>query len=228
MKDETKYERIETDQFTFDQATRKYEIKGDGNGNESYPSEEAYFLRTEVNEKKKQVKVYYLSRDDEEDGTVDNFKRGTITVEPKANSWGYAITSIKTEEWNDEYSVKIKQIEEEANKLSDYGDSVVASEIMRAVAQGEEYWVSQMKEFVTEAENKYPEYKDEIEKAQEDYWSGVEGEVNEILNDPDQVGNSMLSPARGNSVGTELEGAIRRSYFIVGNLLMDDKIEAIQ
>ena len=50
----------------------------------------------------------------------------------------------------------------------------------------------------------------------------------EILNDPDQVGNSMLSPARGNSVGTELEGAIRRSYFIVGNLLMDDKIEAIQ
>ena len=32
----------------------------------------------------------------------------------------------------------------------------------------------------------------------------------------------------GNSVGTELEGAIRRSYFIVGNLLMDDKIEAIQ
>ena len=95
---------------------------------------------------------------------MDNFKRGTITVEPKANSWGYAITSIKTEEWNDEYSVKIKQIEEEANKLSDYGDSVVASEIMRAVAQGEEYWVSQMKEFVTEAENKYPEYKDEIER----------------------------------------------------------------
>ena len=124
--------------------------------------------------------------------------------------------------------MKIKQIEEEANKLSDYGDSVVASEIMRAVAQGEEYWVSQMKEFVTEAENKYPEYKDEIEKAQEDYWSGVEGEVNEILNDPDQVGNSMLSPARVNSAGTELEGAIRRSYFIVGNLLMDDKIEAIQ
>ena len=227
-KDEMQYERIETDNFTFDRVASQYEIKSDGKGNESYPSEEAYFLRTEVNEKKKQVKVYYLSRDDEEDGTVDNFKRGIITVEPKANSWGYAITSIKTEEWNDEYSVKMKQIEEEANKLSDYGDSAVASEIMQAVAQGEKYWVDQMGELVVEAENKYPEYKNEIEKAQEEYWRGVEEEVNEILNDPDQDGNSMMSPSRVNSGGVELEGAVKRSYFIVGNLLIDDKIETIQ
>ena len=227
-KDETQYERVETEQFTFDQETNQYEIKGDGNDNESYLKEVAYFLRTEINEKTKQVKVYYLSHDDEEDGTVDNFIRGTITVEPKANSWGYAITSIKTEEWNDEYSAKMKQIEEEANKLSDFGDSIVASEVVRAVSQGKEYWVSQMRELAIEAENKYPEYQYEIEKAQEDYWSVIASEVNEILNDPDQVGNSMMSPARVNSVGVELDGAKKRSYFIVGNLLMDDKIETIQ
>ena len=38
----------------------------------------------------------------------------------------------------------------------------------------------------------------------------------------------MMSPARVNSVGVELDGAKKRSYFIVGNLLMDDKIETIQ
>lgn len=99
---------------------------------------------------------------------------------------------------------------------------------MRAVSQGKEYWVSQMRELAIEAENKYPEYQYEIEKAQEDYWSVIASEVNEILNDPDQVGNSMMSPARVNSVGVELDGAKKRSYFIVGNLLMDDKIETIQ
>ena len=185
----------------------------------------AHFLRTEIDNKKNVVYLYYVSLNTNGMSYFDNFKKGTITLAPQKNTFGYAIQQVITEEWQDTYQSELAEKEKTAYEKADYGDSYVAKDIMAAVQQSSEYWQDEMQNALERVEMKYPKYKDKLESNQEQYWTNVQTE-SEIAR---QEGGGTSRMSVGNTDATDiiLEAAKDRTYYYICNFLMDNKIEIL-
>lgn len=166
-----------------------------------------------------------------EEGTFDNFQKGTISIKPTYNAFGYEIENINSEEWNDGYSADLTEIEEEAYRKADYGDSPIARDITSAVDQSEEYWEKQVENLLERVEEKYPKEKENIKKNQEEFQKSIDEEIekeNEENERNGMMGTSLMSPGRVAPTAIKLNRMHERAYFLVGNFLMDNKIEILK
>lgn len=184
---------------------------------------ETHFLRAELNKKGTAVIVYYLSLENDYEGNFTNFQKGEITLVPKRNVWGYAIQKHSIEIWDDTYSAEMRDKEERADELADYGDSYVALDIMAAVQQAVSYWEEESERILKRVEMKYPEYKDILETEHEKYMEDVELKAEKALEEGG--GHGFMSMGRANATRVRLEGFQDRVYYYVGNFLMNNKIE---
>lgn len=185
----------------------------------------AHFLRAEVDEKKDEVKLYFVSLYTNGQAYFDDFVKGAITVVPAKNTFGYAIQKITMEEWQDIYQSELYEKEKTAYEKADYGDSYVARDIMAAVQQSSEYWQDEMQNALERVEAKYPKYKEKLEAAQETYWENVQTK-SEIARQ-EGGGSSLLSVGNTDATDMILEAAKDRTYYYICNFLMDNKIEIL-
>lgn len=197
-----------------------YKVKYDYD--QMYSATNSYFLRTEIDPVKDEVYLYYLSRDDDQEGTISNLKKGMVVLVPEDNSFGYKMKEVKTKEWNDEYTEELKQIGATAYSLIDYGESGIASVIMEAVNRELDYKISEMEKKVGKIEEKYPDYKNLIEDDQKKYWDDTEQEIQEKSRN--NVGNSLMSPGRVDATQEKRIAAEARIYYLIGNFLTDDSV----
>lgn len=184
-----------------------------------------YYLRTEANPKKDEVYVYYAGN------YGDNFKNGTITVVPAETATGYKIKSITEEDWNDEYTQELTDMEDEVTRLSDYGNATSVVEMSKALQEGAQYRIDFMNEKVSEAEEKYPEQKELIEQNQQAFMDAMEQEVEERMQtyyDTEGMGSAFMSPGAAHEITLREEMIKGRIYFIVVNLLMNDHLDALE
>ena len=209
---------VMNDQTTVTSAT--YKVKYDYN--QMHSNTNSYFLRTEIDPVKEEVYLYYLSRDDDQAGTVSNFKKGTVVLVPSDNSFGYEMKEVKTEEWNDDYTEELKQMGTTVYGLMDYGDSGVASEIMGAIYKEVDYKISEMEKKASQVEEKYPDYKKLIEEDQTKYWDDAEQSIQGKKRN--NMGNSLMSPGRVDATQETRLAAEARIYYLIGNFLMDDTV----
>ena len=189
-----------------------------------------FFLRTEADEKKEGMNVYYLSRTADGNGGFYDFQKGVIHIQPSYNAFGYKIIDVSLEEWNDGYSADLTDIEEEAYRKADYGDSAIARDITNAVNQSVEYWEEQADNMFERVESKYPEEKEALEKNQKKYQENIEKQIEKAKEEDERsgmMGNSLMSPGRVAPSFIKLNAAQERVYYLVGNFLMDNKTEVL-
>ena len=184
-----------------------------------------YYLRTEADPKKDEVYVYYAGKSN------GYYKNGTITVVPAETATGYKIKSITAEDWNDEYTQELTDMEDEVTRLSDYGNATSVGEMSKALQEGAQYRIDFMNEKVSEAEEKYPEQKELIEQNQQAYMDAMEQEVEERMQtyyDTEGMGSAFMSPGAAHEITLREEMIKGRIYFIVVNLLMNDHLDALE
>lgn len=189
-----------------------------------------FFLRTEADEKKEGMNVYYLSSTADGNGGFYDFQKGVIHIQPSYNAFGYKIIDVSLEEWNDGYSADLTDIEEEAYRKADYGDSAIARDITNAVNQSVEYWEEQADNMFERVESKYPEEKEALEKNQKKYQENIEKQIEKAKEEDERsgmMGNSLMSPGRVAPSFIKLNAAQERVYYLVGNFLMDNKTEVL-
>lgn len=184
-----------------------------------------YYLRTEADPKKDEVYVYYAGKSN------GYYKNGTITVVPAETATGYKIKSITEEDWNDEYTQELTDMEDEVTRLSDYGNATSVVEMSKALQEGAQYRIDFMNEKVSEAEEKYPEQKELIEQNQQAFMDAMEQEVEERMQtyyDTEGMGSAFMSPGAAHEITLREEMIKGRIYFIVMNLLMNDHLDALE
>lgn len=159
------------------------------------------------------------------------YKNGTITVVPAETATGYKIKSITEEDWNDEYTQELTDMEDEVTRLSDYGNATSVVEMSKALQEGAQYRIDFMNEKVSEAEEKYPEQKELIEQNQQVFMDAMEQEVEERMQtyyDTEGMGSAFMSPGAAHEITLREEMIKGRIYFIVVNLLMNDHLDALE
>lgn len=188
------------------------------------------YLRTEIDPDKNEVYVYYLGRDGDWYNGASNFKKGTITLTASDTDAGYQIKSIATKEWNDEYTQEITEMNAEIARKSDSSNATSMPEMWQAIEAGAEYRVSCMEEKVNQAQEKYPEEKDLIAQDQEEFMERLDQEVDEKRQAYESdigVGSALSSPASSYASNLREKLIEGRIFYIVGNWLMDDKIDIL-
>lgn len=176
------------------------------------------FLRTEVDPDKGEVYLYYIGYHREPGEGYNDFRKGTVTLISDDNDYGYKIKNIVTTAWNDEYAQEMYEMEQ-----------TVAEDILRMDAHGiieggedatkreNAFYEDEMQSVLSRAKDKYPTVRLTIERNQ----AQAEKQMNEEA--------AEIAEQYGMTAEDEISGFMsKRIFYLVGNLLMDDHIEALE
>lgn len=159
----------------------------------------------------------------EERGEADYFNKIEVKIKPEKNIWGYRIDSIKTEEWDDEYSQELKQLEKKAFEVGIENVSVeeleVNNEEEKRTKAESECWISEREKIIKVIGEKYPDKKKAIEKKEKKWWDSTEKKINE--NNKIDSNDSEEKKKEKNNSAIYMKGSYSRDrvYYLIGNYL---------
>lgn len=176
------------------------------------------FLRTEVDPDKGEVYLYYVGYHHEPGEEYDNFRKGTVTLIPDDNDYGYKIKNIVATAWNDEYAQEMYEMKqtvvEDILRMDAHGIIEGGED---ATKQENAFYEDVMQSVLSRAEDKYPTERLTIERNQ----AQAEKQMNEEA--------AEIAEQYGMTAEDEISGLMsKRIFYLVGNLLMDDHIEALE
>lgn len=186
-----------------------------------------YLLREEYDNDKNEIRIYYLTTYEDGDCNITEYLRQMIVIKPEKNIFGYKIQEISTEEWDDEYLDEIKEIEEKIQRIEyEWQHSAGTGWYQVDLLQQEvDIWVSEMNRIVECIKEKYPEKKEEIEKVQETEWNETLQWIQDGWKEMETATEEEDMERQENIALNEAYQAEMRVYYLVGNVLMDGKLE---
>ena len=203
----------------------EYKIKEFANGPHYIPDDrqiESYHLRVDT-DKKEAINYSLIVSKDEDTGAVV-LKKQNVVYEPEKNIYGYQIKSISTEEWNDEYSQELEQIELTTWKLEEQWSHAGAREQIELNQKIKEIWTDEFQNIVTRLSEKYPDKKDEIEQLSEEFLSEIE-EMDTTVED--ESDSEAMYDEKDTILLNQNHQIQAKCYYMVGNGLMGDRIDEI-
>ncbi len=202
--------------------SQQYEINI---SNEEDNNVNRYLLRDEYDKDKNEGRIYYLITYEDENNNITDYLRQTVVIQPENNIFGYKIKEISTEEWNDEYSSEIKNVEDEVQAIEQEAKYLFGWDGVALEQQARDCWVSEMECVVAHIEEKYPDKKVLIEANQKDYWDNEMKDIEEWLSEvADETEEEQISNQIDKLINVEYR-AQERAYYLIGNVLMDGKLE---
>lgn len=207
--------KIENDDVTLNDDTYEINVVDDN------MYDKTCYLREEVDSEKQEASFYYLIAHEEGDKTVGYTKK-TIAVKPANNLCGYEIKQVKTEEWDDEYTDELKEIDaKEAELIDQQAQTMLGGDEYRKLEQEAiDLWLGEMQNIVTKVSEKYPDQKDAFEKEQEVYWKNQMTDLERSYGDDSGEENI-------NVLINKVPRAKTRCYFLIGNALMSDHMDEV-
>lgn len=108
-------------------------------------------------------------------------------------------------------------------------DTAIASEGAETASERSELWKGQATMLTQELCDKYPKQKKQIEEAEKKYWDTLDKKIEQVNENPFLEGNGALGATNGNTDKMEIyyQGAKSRVYFLIGNALMDKKVDVL-
>lgn len=220
---ESKAVEIDNDEVALN--TEEYKIKEFANGPHYIPDDrqiESYHLRVDT-DKKEAINYSLIVSKDEDTGAVV-LKKQNVVYEPEKNIYGYQIKSISTEEWNDEYSQELEQIELTTWELEEQWSHAGAREQIELNQKIKEIWTDEFQNIVTRLSEKYPDKKDEIEQLSEEFLSEIE-EMDTTVED--ESDSEAMYDEKDTILLNQNYQIQAKCYYMVGNGLMGDRIDEI-
>lgn len=202
--------------------SQQYEINI---SNEEDNSVNRYLLRDEYYKDKNEGRIYYLITYEDENNNITDYLRQVVVIQPENNIFGYKIKEISTEEWRDEYSSEIKNVEDEVQAIEEEAQYLFGWDGVALEQQERECWVNEMECVVAHIEEKYPDKKELIEANQKDYWDDVIKEIEGWFSEAaDETEEEQIWRQEDKVINEEYR-AKARAYYLIGNVLMDGKLE---
>lgn len=220
---ESKAIEIDNDEVALN--AEEYKIKEFANGPHYIPDDrqiESYHLRVDT-DKKEAINYSLIVSKDEDTGAVV-LKKQNVVYEPEKNIYGYQIKSISTEEWNDEYSQELEQIELTTWELEEQWSHAGAREQIELNQKIKEIWTDEFQNIVTRLSEKYPDKKDEIEQLSEEFLSEIE-EMDTTVED--ESDSEAMYDEKDTILLNQNHQIQAKCYYMVGNGLMGDRIDEI-
>ncbi len=220
---ESKAVEIDNDEVALN--AEEYKIKEFANGSHYIPDDrqiESYHLRVDT-DKKEAINYSLIVSKDEDTGAVV-LKKQNVVYEPEKNIYGYQIKSISTEEWNDEYSQELEQIELTTWELEEQWSHAGAREQIELNQKIKEIWTDEFQNIVTRLSEKYPDKKDEIEQLSEEFLSEIE-EMDTTVED--ESDSEAMYDEKDTILLNQNYQIQAKCYYMVGNGLMGDRIDEI-
>lgn len=220
---ESKAVEIDNDEVALN--AEEYKIKEFANGPHYIPDDrqiESYHLRVDT-DKKEAINYSLIVSKDEDTGAVV-LKKQNVVYEPEKNIYGYQIKSISTEEWNDEYSQELEQIELTTWELEEQWSHAGAREQIELNQKIKEIWTDEFQNIVTRLSEKYPDKKDEIEQLSEEFLSEIE-EMDTTVED--ESDSEAMYDEKDTILLNQNYQIQAKCYYMVGNGLMGDRIDEI-
>ena len=220
---ESKAVEIDNDEVALN--AEEYKIKEFANGPHYIPDDrqiESYHLRVDT-DKKEAINYSLIVSKDEDTGAVV-LKKQNVVYEPEKNIYGYQIKSISTEEWNDEYSQELEQIELTTWELEEQWSHAGAREQIELNQKIKEIWTDEFQNIVTRLSEKYPDKKDEIEQLSEEFLSEIEGMDTTVEDESD---SEAMYDEKDTILLNQNYQIQAKCYYMVGNGLMGDRIDEI-
>lgn len=220
---ESKAVEIDNDEVALN--AEEYKIKEFANGPHYILDDrqiESYHLRVDT-DKKEAINYSLIVSKDEDTGAVV-LKKQNVVYEPEKNIYGYQIKSISTEEWNDEYSQELEQIELTTWELEEQWSHAGAREQIELNQKIKEIWTDEFQNIVTRLSEKYPDKKDEIEQLSEEFLSEIE-EMDTTVED--ESDSEAMYDEKDTILLNQNHQIQAKCYYMVGNGLMGDRIDEI-
>lgn len=220
---ESKAVEIDNDEVALN--AEEYKIKEFANGPHYILDDrqiESYHLRVDT-DKKEAINYSLIVSKDEDTGAVV-LKKQNVVYEPEKNIYGYQIKSISTEEWNDEYSQELEQIELTTWELEEQWSHAGAREQIELNQKIKEIWTDEFHNIVTRLSEKYPDKKDEIEQLSEEFLSEIE-EMDTTVED--ESDSEAMYDEKDTILLNQNYQIQAKCYYMVGNGLMGDRIDEI-
>lgn len=220
---ESKAIEIDNDEVALN--AEEYKIKEFANGPHYITDDrqiESYHLRVDT-DKKEAINYSLIVSKDEDTGAVV-LKKQNVVYEPEKNIYGYQIKLISTEEWNDEYSQELEQIELTTWELEEQWSHAGAREQIELNQKIKEIWTDEFQNIVTRLSEKYPDKKDEIEQLSEEFLSEIE-EMDTTVED--ESDSEAMYDEKDTILLNQNHQIQAKCYYMVGNGLMGDRIDEI-
>lgn len=222
---------IDDDELEFNSLVYKINPENDEEYYDAnYYYQESFFLRAESNTKKNIVTCYCLLHDNSKEN--GKFERETIVLEPYLNSLGYRIKKITRQEWKAENNTckdEIQKVIKREKEMEKGFDTAIASEGAETASECSELWKGQATMLTQKICDKYPKQKKQIEEAEKKYWDTLDKKIEQVNENPFLEGNGALGATNGNTDKMKIyyQGAKSRVYFLIGNALMDKKVDVL-
>lgn len=220
---ESKAVEIDNDEVALN--AEEYKIKEFANGPHYIPDNrqiESYHLRVDT-DKKEAINYSLIVSKDEDTGAVV-LKKQNVVYEPEKNIYGYQIKSISTEEWNDEYSQELEQIELTTGELEEQWSHAGAREQIELNQKIKEIWTDEFQSIVTRLGEKYPDKKDEIEQLSEEFLLEIEDMDTTAEDESD---SEAMYDEKDTILLNQNHQIQAKCYYMVGNGLLGDRIDEI-